>query len=81
MGIFTFDWSQISYMMSPLVSPWWAEVNVFAAFVVMFWIVAPAMYYTNVRLTSRLFMRTAADVLVAAGVEHGIPPDVDDGGL
>ncbi|GAA5831595.1 hypothetical protein JCM3766R1_004946 [Sporobolomyces carnicolor] len=48
MGLFTFDWSQISYIGSPLVIPWWAEVNVFCGFVLAFWIMAPIMYYTNV---------------------------------
>jgi hypothetical protein len=52
MGLFTFDWSQIAYVVSPLIVPWWAEVNVFAAFVLAFWVVAPAMYYTNVSLLS-----------------------------
>ncbi|GAA5913408.1 hypothetical protein JCM8208_004757 [Rhodotorula glutinis] len=60
MGIFTFDWSQISYIMSPLVAPWWAEVNTFAAFVLLFWIIAPAMYYTNVWNTAYLPMSTTA---------------------
>lgn len=49
MSIFTFDWSQISYIGSPLIVPWWAEVNVFVGFVILYWIVVPALYYTNVR--------------------------------
>ncbi|GAA6064754.1 hypothetical protein JCM10212_002673 [Sporobolomyces blumeae] len=48
MGLFTFDWSQIAYIGSPLVVPWWAEVNIFAGFAIAFWIIAPIMYYTNV---------------------------------
>lgn len=49
MGLFTFDWSQISFVGSPLVIPWWAEANMFGAFVVVYWIISPIMYYKNVR--------------------------------
>jgi hypothetical protein len=48
MGLFTFDWSQIAYIGSPLVIPWWAQVNVFFGFFFAFWVIVPAMYYTNV---------------------------------
>lgn len=49
MSMITFDWSQIAYIGSPLVVPWWAEVNIFVGFFITFWIVAPALYYSNVR--------------------------------
>jgi hypothetical protein len=49
MGIITFDWSQITYIGSPLMVPWWAQVHAFAGFVVMYWLVLPILYYTNVR--------------------------------
>ena len=48
MGFITFDWSQISYVGSPLVVPWWALVHAFAGFAVMYWHVLPLLYYTNV---------------------------------
>ena len=48
MGFITFDWSQISFIGSPLMVPWWAQVHVFAGFVVMYWLVLPILYYTNV---------------------------------
>lgn len=51
MGLFTFDWSQIAYLGSPLVIPWWAEVNIFCGFAMAFWLVAPIMYYLNVRFS------------------------------
>ncbi|GAA5971328.1 hypothetical protein JCM3765_005835 [Sporobolomyces pararoseus] len=59
MGLFTFDWSQISYLGSPLVVPWWAEVNVFCGFAVAFWIIAPIMYYSNVWDSAYLPMSTS----------------------
>ena len=48
MGFITFDWSQISFIGSPLMVPWWAQVHAFAGFVVMYWLVLPLLYYTNV---------------------------------
>ncbi|CEG68106.1 Putative OPT family small oligopeptide transporter [Rhizopus microsporus] len=65
MGIlaFSFDWSQIvSYLMNPLVVPGWAIANIAVAFVIVAWIIGPAMYYSNVwdaqkfpMITSKLF--------------------------
>ncbi|KZW02663.1 OPT-domain-containing protein [Exidia glandulosa HHB12029] len=48
LGLFTFDWSQINWIGSPLMVPWWAELHVFAGFVLFYWIVCPILYYTNV---------------------------------
>ncbi|KAI8064712.1 OPT family small oligopeptide transporter [Gongronella butleri] len=44
-----FDWSTITgFLLSPLVVPWWAIANIFVGFVFIAWILAPALYYTNV---------------------------------
>ncbi len=48
LSVLTFDWTQIIYIGSPLVTPWWAECNIFAGFVGLVWIVAPLMYFKNV---------------------------------
>ena len=48
MGFLTFDWSQIAYVGSPLMVPWWAQVHIFAGFVIMYWLILPILYYTNV---------------------------------
>ncbi|KAJ7691331.1 OPT oligopeptide transporter, partial [Mycena rosella] len=47
MSVITFDWSQISYIESPLATPWWAEANIFAGFVFFFWVLTPLLYFTN----------------------------------
>jgi len=44
MGILTFDWSMISYIGSPLVTPWWSEANTVVALVICFWIITPIIY-------------------------------------
>ncbi|KAJ8473875.1 hypothetical protein ONZ51_g7588 [Trametes cubensis] len=47
MSILTFDWSQITWIGSPLMVPWWAEVQIFAGFFLVYWILCPILYYTN----------------------------------
>ncbi|KAI0344144.1 glutathione transporter [Trametopsis cervina] len=49
MTLLTFDWSQISIISaaSPLISPWWAEINLYVSFVFFAWIIAPALYFSN----------------------------------
>ena len=39
----TFDWSQIAYIGSPLVVPFWAAVNVFGGLILVMWVVAPLL--------------------------------------
>ena len=54
MGFITFDWSQISFIGSPLMLPWWVQMHVFAGFVLAYWIILPVLYYTNVSLLPSL---------------------------
>lgn len=43
----TFDWAQISYTGSPILVPWWAQVNALAGVAIFLWIAAPILYFTN----------------------------------
>lgn len=54
LGLFpvTFDWAQIAYIGSPLLTPFWAAMNVIGGLVIVMWIVAPIAYYKNVFETS-----------------------------
>ncbi|KAG6829206.1 hypothetical protein H0H92_005335 [Tricholoma furcatifolium] len=54
MSLITFDWAQIGYIGSPLATPWWAEANIAVGFVFFFWIITPALYYTNVWFSAYL---------------------------
>lgn len=65
----TFDWSQIAYNTNPLLSPSWAALNVFAGFAFFFWIVTPAIYYTNTWYTAYLPLMTA-DVYDNTGADY-----------
>jgi hypothetical protein len=50
LGLFpvTFDWAQIAYIGSPLLTPFWAAMNVVGGLVIVMWIIAPIAYYRNV---------------------------------
>ena len=62
LGLFplTFDWAQITYVGSPLLVPFWAAVNVVGGLVIVMWIIAPILYYSNVLYTSFMPMLSAA---------------------
>lgn len=49
LGLFplTFDWAQIAYIGSPLLTPFWAAMNVVGGLVVVMWVIAPIAYYSN----------------------------------
>lgn len=61
MGLFplTLDWSMVAYNTNPLLSPHWAAANVFFGFALFFWVVTPALYYTNTWFTAYLPFCTA----------------------
>ncbi|KAJ5550726.1 hypothetical protein N7461_005424 [Penicillium sp. DV-2018c] len=54
LGMFplTFDWAQIAYIGSPLLTPWWAAANIVTGLVIVIWAVAPILYYKNVLFSS-----------------------------
>lgn len=47
MSVVTFDWTVVTWIGNPLMIPWWAEVHIFAGFVMFYWILTPILYYTN----------------------------------
>lgn len=55
MSAITLDWSMISFIGSPLVTPWWAEMNIFVSFVLWFWIITPIIYCELKSLLSPLY--------------------------
>ncbi|KAK6341576.1 hypothetical protein TWF696_008647 [Orbilia brochopaga] len=48
----TFDWAQISYIGSPIITPFWAAANVLIGLIAVMWILAPILYYANVFYSS-----------------------------
>ncbi|KAI8353799.1 OPT family small oligopeptide transporter [Mortierella sp. GBAus27b] len=62
-GAISLDWNNIiSFLGSPLIVPWWAQVNIALGFFLVAWVMVPIAYYTNLWeakrfpiLTARLF--------------------------
>ncbi|KAG0029015.1 hypothetical protein BGZ81_004207 [Podila clonocystis] len=47
-GAISLDWNTIiSYLGSPLIVPWWAQVNIGIGFFLIAWVMVPIAYYTN----------------------------------
>ncbi|KAK3815162.1 MAG: OPT oligopeptide transporter protein-domain-containing protein, partial [Benniella sp.] len=47
-GAISLDWNTIiGYLGSPLIVPWWAQVNIAIGFVLIAWIMVPIAYYNN----------------------------------
>ncbi|KAF2033590.1 OPT-domain-containing protein [Setomelanomma holmii] len=62
LGLFpvTFDWAQIAYIGSPLVTPFWAAMNIVGGLVLVMWLAAPLMYYMNVMYSAYMPILSAA---------------------
>ena len=62
LGLFpvTFDWAQIAYIGSPLLTPFWAAMNVVGGLVIVMWILAPIAYYKNLFFSSYMPILSAA---------------------
>ncbi|KAJ7477229.1 OPT oligopeptide transporter [Mycena galericulata] len=54
MSIISFDWSMISFIGSPLATPWWSTMNTIASVVICFWVITPIMYFKNAFFSSFL---------------------------
>ncbi|KAG0025207.1 hypothetical protein BGZ81_007330, partial [Podila clonocystis] len=62
-GVISLDWNTITaFLGSPLITPWWAQVNIGIGFALIAWVMVPIAYYTNIWnaktypiLTSKLF--------------------------
>ncbi|KAI5124408.1 hypothetical protein M0805_008292 [Coniferiporia weirii] len=78
MGFFTFDWSMISYIGSPLIIPWWAQVNTIVAFLFFFWFLTPILYYKNVFYSKYLPM-SAASTFDNTGAIYDASAIIQDG--
>lgn len=74
MSVLTFDWQVISYLTSPLVTPWWAQCNIFAGFVVFLWLIAPLLYWNNVSVDMPTRSVNAnTDLTLSPGLQLRLP--------
>ncbi|KAI0089580.1 small oligopeptide transporter [Irpex rosettiformis] len=59
MSILTFDWTQMTYIGSPLATPWWAQGNIAGSILFFYWFLCPVLYYTNTFYAKYLPMSTS----------------------
>ncbi|KAK3842640.1 MAG: OPT family small oligopeptide transporter [Linnemannia gamsii] len=86
-GAITLDWNDIvSYLQSPLVVPFWAQVNMAIGFFLIAYVMVPIAYYTNLWdaqrfpvLTMRLF-RVDGDEYKYKNVLDSVTKDLDQAG-
>ncbi|KAF9134049.1 hypothetical protein BGW39_008268 [Mortierella sp. 14UC] len=46
-GVITLDWSAAAYYVAPLVTPWFAQVNILIGFILVVYVMVPWAYYSN----------------------------------
>ena len=79
-GTMIFDWNVlVSFLTSPLIVPWWAQVNIAVGFVLLTWILVPICYYSNVWeakhfpiYSNKLFTRDGNKYDVSAILTHDV---------
>ncbi|KAG0084104.1 hypothetical protein BGZ92_010190 [Podila epicladia] len=60
-GAISLDWNNIvAFLGSPLIIPWWAQVNIGIGFFLIAWVMVPIAYYTNLWEAKKFPILTAA---------------------
>jgi hypothetical protein len=78
-GAFTLDWSVVaSFLQSPLVSPFFAIVNVFVGFVLFIYIILPVCYWGFNLYDASTFPIFSTDLFTGAGQLYNISAIVND---
>ncbi|KAF9285516.1 hypothetical protein BGZ68_003795 [Mortierella alpina] len=70
-GTLTLDWSAASYYVGPLVTPWFAQVNILVGFVFVAYILVPWAYYTNL-WDSKTFPIISANLFLENGTLYDV---------
>ncbi|KAK3141635.1 hypothetical protein QOZ80_4BG0336440 [Eleusine coracana subsp. coracana] len=79
MGAFTLDWSVVvSFLSSPLVSPFFAIANVWVGFVLLIYIVLPLAYWKFNLYNADTFPLFSTDLFTGAGQMYNISAIVND---
>ncbi|XP_061358440.1 oligopeptide transporter 4-like [Gastrolobium bilobum] len=79
LGALTLDWSAVaSFLFSPLISPFFAIVNVFVGYVLMVYVVIPITYWGFNVYSSNRFPIFSADLFTAQGQPYNISAIVNE---
>ena len=78
-GALTLDWTTVaSFLFSPLISPFFAIVNVFIGSVLIIYIVIPIAYWGMNAYNAKTFPIYSADLFTARGQDYNISLIVND---
>lgn len=78
-GALTLDWATVaSYLLSPLISPFFAVVNVFVGFVLVAYIIVPISYWGLNLYNAKTFPIFSVDLFTAQGQLYNISLIVND---
>lgn len=75
---FTFDWSVIAYLGSPLVTPFFAILNILAGYVVIVYIMIPAAYWGFNLYNAKNFPIFSTELFDASGRKYNVSAIVND---
>lgn len=79
LGAFTLDWSAVaSFLFSPLISPFFAIVNVFVGYSLIVYVVIPIAYWGLNVYGATKFPIFSSDLFTAQGQEYDISAIVND---
>ncbi|KAF9126276.1 hypothetical protein BGX30_015305 [Mortierella sp. GBA39] len=79
-GTIALDWSALSYYVGPLVTPWFAQVNILVGFVLVTYIMVPWAYYTNL-WDSQSYPIITATLFRENGSEYNVTKVLDSNGV
>ncbi|KAK9097026.1 hypothetical protein Sjap_022523 [Stephania japonica] len=78
-GAFTLDWATVSsYLYSPLVSPFFATLNVFIGFILIVYIMMPIGYWVMNLYGAKTFPFFSSDLFTSQGQPYNITAIVND---
>ncbi|KMZ65736.1 oligopeptide transporter 4 [Zostera marina] len=79
LGAFTLDWSAVAaFLFSPLVSPFFAIVNVFIGYVIIIYVVIPIAYWKFDLFDAKTFPIFSSHLFTADGRDYDIVSIVND---
>ncbi|KAG0259961.1 hypothetical protein BG011_002237 [Mortierella polycephala] len=76
-GTIGLDWSYCAYYIQPLVTPWFAQVNVFIGFVATTYILLPLVYYNNI-WGAKKYPILSTDFYRTNGTLYSVEDVIDD---
>ncbi|XP_031380006.1 oligopeptide transporter 4-like [Punica granatum] len=79
LGALTLDWSAVaSFLSSPLISPFFAILNVFVGYALLIWVVMPAMYWGFNLYSANKFPIFSSHLFTSQGQIYNISQIVND---